>query len=74
MSITALAAAAASSTRLEKTASGEYTSGSVAVNQATAMRMGLERQADGNYAPPSWPLARSSIGVATALQAFQLGG
>ncbi len=76
MSILALASggAAISVSKLEKTATGEYTAGSVATNLVEALRMNLERQQDGNYAAPSWPLARSSSAVQSALYGLQLGG
>ena len=76
MSLLALASGgtAISVPKLEKTPSGEYTAGSVATDLVEALRMNLERQADGNYAPPSWPLARSSSAVRSALFGLQLGG
>ncbi len=76
MYITASPGAAASlaASKLQKTATGEYTAGSVAVNPHEALRLLLTRQDDGNYAPLGSPLARSSNAVRSAVYGLALGG
>lgn len=59
---------------LQKTANGEYTAGSVAMNPNEAFRLFLTRQDDGNYAALSSPLARSTNGVRSAIFSLNLGG
>jgi hypothetical protein len=77
ISATALAAGA----RLTELANGEYTAASVAVDVTAAIRLGLVKQPDGNYAttPPPAPAgvvaaAQSAPGVLSAVVALPLGG
>lgn len=80
MSIAALTSAVASSASLVKLANGEYTADSVAKDQTDAIKLGLVKEADGNYGttPPtpagSSALVQSSSIVHTSLAFLTLGG
>lgn len=67
-------AASLAASQLQKTATGEYTAGSVAVNPTEAIRLLLTRQEDGNFAALGSPMARSSNAVRSAVYGLALGG
>ncbi len=60
--------------KLQKTSTGEYTAGSVAIDPNDAISKFLTRLQDGNYAALNSPLSRSSDAVRSALYGFSLGG
>jgi hypothetical protein len=80
MSISALTSTGASSAALVKLANGEYTAASVDKDQKDALKLGLVKEADGNYGttPPvpagSAASAQSSSTVLASLASLKLGG
>jgi hypothetical protein len=76
MSVSAVGSGAASA-QLVRLTNGEYTAASVQANLTDATKLGLVKQADGNYGttpPPAPSDARSSPSVLSALTAIRLGG
>ena len=80
MSTSALSSTGASSAALVKLANGEYTAASVDKDQKDALKLGLVKEADGNYGttPPvptgSAATAQSSSAVLATVASLNLGG
>ena len=80
MSTSALSSTDASSAALVKLANGEYTAASVDKDQKDALKLGLVKEADGNYGttPPvptgSAATAQSSSSVLATVASLNLGG
>jgi hypothetical protein len=79
MSISALTSSGATSAGLVKLANGEYTADSVNKDQKDALKLGLVKEADGNYgttppAPAGAASMQSSSSVLASLAALNLGG
>jgi cytoplasmic iron level regulating protein YaaA (DUF328/UPF0246 family) len=77
MSISALSSLS-TSPQLVKLASGEYSAASVNTDPKDAIKLGLEREKDGNYgaAPlaPASLIAQGASGMLSALTSLHLGG
>jgi hypothetical protein len=80
MSVSAVASAGASNSALVKLANGEYTAASVSKDEKDALKLGLVKEADGNYGttPPaptgSAASMQSSSAVLASLTSLSLGG
>lgn len=81
MSISALQGSSASTSKLVKLVSGEYTAASVNADPAAATKLNLFREKDGNYgiAPPTpipagSAVTKSSAKVLASLDALRFGG